>query len=452
MSVSAPIKTYEVDVLTYGPTAISADGDSDEASKRMLLVMKDMWQGQSHHGFSGTINQITPGVTYELVATNRSGHKLFNEVGAFNVGPSIVGKKIEITGATSGGNNGFFTITSVVNASTIRYTNATGVAEAFSGDYRVSNGKFTARGGAFPAWICKGSSAGSTGKGAGMDARDRWHTKSDLQITGGATGNHSWFVLDNTENGVEMLITNNFASVFRRINAEVSCENGFTGGNTTTDPTSTDTFRFSGNGAVNNGYWFMTDSWALNTIQLVFVHSTDGEQDYMIMRHNGINQGMLATGIAGAPETSGSIPWNGNNAYVIYPDGIARAQGLTPHLTFVEYNDSPRCVVTIDKDTTRVRALGYLTASVTEAATVPENFSTGYEPVGKTFSPERIGLFLSTAGVRGRAAYIPDLYWANGHETYGMGQGDSFPASGSRQWVKIGMFLIPWNGSVFEPR
>lgn len=51
----------------------------------------------------------------------------------------LVGKEIRVTGSTSGGNNGTFTITSVVNDYTITWENSAGVAEAFpsGGAYRI---------------------------------------------------------------------------------------------------------------------------------------------------------------------------------------------------------------------------------------------------------------------------------------------------------------------------
>ena len=446
-------KTYETAVYNYTPSAFT----DDLGTWLNLRIMKDLWQGQSHHGFAGTINEIVPNSEYELVATNRSGDKFSNESGDFTRDPvwggSLVGRRIEITGATSGGNNGIFVITSVVNASTIRYTNVTGVAEAFSGDYRVSNGRHTARGGAFPYWVCKGSSAGSTGKGAGMDARDRWHTVSDMQLTSGATGNHSWFVLQNLANGVEILITLNLSTVGRRPNARVSCELGYTGGTTTTSPSAADSHYFCGNGGVNNGYWFMHEAWGLGrNFQLIFIHATDGTQDFMLVKFNKSHQGMFATGLVGNPQNSGGlIPWNGNNAFCIFPDG--RARNLSQYadgMSYVEFNDSPRSVVTVDKDgagpgPTSVEL--YLTAPMLINAMLGQHQPTSPDKPGLLHPGDRVGLDSVTSGYRGRYGYVPDLLW--GGETYfaGVQANSTAPGDGSRLWRRFGHFWMPWDGS-----
>ncbi len=54
--------------------------------------------------------------------------------------PGHVGRTLTIFGATTAANNGLFTITAVVSATQIRYTNAAGVAQAFPGSWLVDDG------------------------------------------------------------------------------------------------------------------------------------------------------------------------------------------------------------------------------------------------------------------------------------------------------------------------
>lgn len=444
-------RVYETDIEQWDSTV--TDTSNDTAAYTALLQFKNMWQGQSHFGFAGTINSIVPGTTYELVATNRAGNYVLNPTGDFTRNGPLVGRYIEIQNATTPANNGIFLITAVINSSTIRYTNAGGVAEAFSGEYRVNRPSAPGVRGTpkrFPSWVCKGSSAGSTGKGAGMDGRDRWHTQTDMQFTSGATGNHSWIVLRNTANGVEILIDLAFASVSRRIEAWVSPELGFTGGTTTTRPTAGDAFRFSGDGALNNGYWFLMENWYPKRLQLVFMQSDDGDQDFMVLYVNDVDQGMLATGLAGAPENAGPlVPWNGNNAYVIFPDGRARNLENTPRITYDEYLDNPRTVITVDKDGAGpgpVSVLCHLTANMIVSSSLGREYPT-IPDLGQQFPGDRIGLASAQSGYRGRHAYIPDMLFANAGVNNGVAQFSSIPGDGSRQWVKIGHFYLPWDGS-----
>jgi hypothetical protein len=443
-------RTFQKDIERWD----SGDTDSidDEAFRTMILQYKNLWQGQSHFGFGGNINEIVAGVTYELVPASRAGNFVRNSAGDFEVDGPLVGEDVEIQNSTSPANDGIFPITAVIDDGTIRYTIGGGVAEAFVGEYRVSRpGAPTARGGAFPSWVCKGSSAGSTGKGAGMDGRDRWHTKSDLQTTGSEVANHSWMVLQNTVNGAEILLNMALNSVARRIEAWLSAELGFTGGSTTTRPTAGDEFRFAGNGSNNDGYWYAMEDWHPHKTQLVFIQSSDGAQDFMLIHADSNNIGLLGTGITGSPETGGGvIPWNGNNTYIIWPDGRNRNIGVGERVTYTEFLDNARTSITVDKDGAvagpNVVGCIFSTVMVTSAM-LGQSWFSGPDKVGRKFPADRIGLVGVSSGFRGRHGYIPDFLFANEALSRGIGQFDSFPGDGSRLWIKIGHYYFPWDGS-----
>jgi len=447
MTLPAKERTYEKGVETYDTTGLTPA----TAVQTLQMLQKNLWLGQSHFGFDGTINEITPGTTYELVATTQSGHILKNLVGDFTLDGDLVGRSIELQNSTNPLNDGIFVITAVIDANTIQYTNANGVAGAFGGEYRVSDGRFTARGGAFPAWVCKGSSAGSTGKGAGMDGRDRWHALSDFQFTSTDVANHSWFVLQNTLNGAEILIDHARDTLQRRGQGLVSCENGFTGGSTTTRPSATDEFMFAGIPFVTNtGYWFITENWQSTVIQIIFIASTDGMQDFMIARRLGTYEGrFLGTGIAGDPETGSLIPWNGNNTYVIFPDGRSRSL-FGNFMSYGEYNDSPRVVITVDKDGVGpgpTAVVCFMTAEMFVSQAVGRWHPYSPETFGKLFPVHRIGLASAVVGYRGRHAYIPDLLYSGESEDQGVAQNNTLPGDGTNLWIKVGHFFLPWDGS-----
>ena len=130
--------------VQFGPL----NGTSTSAAAELQTFVKNLILDQTHFGYDGTINEISPGATYELVATTQAGHQFLNPTGSFLLDPEfsgLVGRFIELRDSTNPANDGIFPITAVINGNTIRYTNATGVAGSFGGNYRISTGKFTAR-------------------------------------------------------------------------------------------------------------------------------------------------------------------------------------------------------------------------------------------------------------------------------------------------------------------
>ncbi len=56
-----------------------------------------------------------------------------------------------------------------------------------------------------------------------------------------------------------------------------------------------------------------------------------------------------------------------------------------------------------------------------------------------------LGIFcVSGSGVRGRHGLVPDLYCGSTN----IATGATYPGDGSKQFLQIDHFIIPWNGSV----
>lgn len=441
MPIPARERVYEtaLDRLYLGGLTIAV------ATRALILQQKNFWLGQSHMGFGGNITLVSPGV-FELTPASRGGHALFNAAGNFNNTTygegSLVGRKIELRNATTPANNGIFDVVAVPGATSIRYANLAGVAEAFPGDYAVSNGKLTGRGGGFSYWRCKGSSAGSTGKGAGMDGRDRWHSTADLQVGTATNSNRSWFVMENLANGVEILMDWAPVTVFNRIFVYTSSENGFTGGAINARPTATDQSQRTGTGTTQNtGYWFITEDWNTSVIMAMSA-ALDGEQDFMVLLRGNIPQAVCMTGIVGNPVPGTLIPWTGTKAFAAFPDGRNR-NGTAGFLTVAEWNDVARCVVTVDSlgagpGITPVEL--FLTQPMNVSGAILERQLTRVQSYDGKRRFDRVGLASEQVSFVGRYGYLPDLMFAGGRSFY------TYPADDTREWVQFTDMALPWDG------
>jgi len=105
----------------------SGDGDDVHIGGGVLDVVTlkaDLIVGQTATGVGDSFSGTAPAMT------------LTDSSGAFDA--SFVGKSITIAGATTGGNNGTFTILTVPGPTSVTYSNGSGAAEAFTGTWSVA--------------------------------------------------------------------------------------------------------------------------------------------------------------------------------------------------------------------------------------------------------------------------------------------------------------------------
>lgn len=445
MAFPTPEKTYEFDVNRRWNII---ESDAEQAARHLHVLVKDQLLDQSHHGIGGTITEVVAGVTYQLAVNpaDRAGNIIVP--GSENFTTALIGKYVEIVGAASGGNNGVFQITAVPNADTIQYSNATGAAEAFTGNFRIARGNITSGNGAqMSPWKCQGSSAGTTGRGAAHDSIDRWIDASDLQSsTSTTTGGKSWFVFENTVTGAQFAVVHRSSSVsFEWINIHllVSPELGFSGGTTVLFPAAADERT-----AVNNGDWcgsqanINSRSWFGN-----LVVSTDGQSTFFFLAaSNRISMGWVIQRVADPISAGALIPWNGS-------------QNVMMHDSFVDsvfwtrsgFNDSAKWYSTIDKDGSAggpYLANFYATLEHVGTQAIVELHNNVGDELNPTARPfYRFGLATETIGVKGRHGRLTDL-WVVDESPDGATspQGSYFPNNQTRQLLKIGDCAIPWNG------
>lgn len=426
---------------------------AETAGEQLSIIVKNVLLGQAAHGYDGTISTIVPGDTYELAATTYGGYWF---AGTTNWA-TLSGSYIEITGATvsGGANNGVFPITSVEADGTVRYTNPAGAAESFLGDFRISSndywepwlGNFTAGpGGKFPAWKCAASSAGSTGKGSGFDGRDRWFDTGDTQSSTSTGGNRSWFVFENTVTGAQLLFehrTNSSSWEFVRSTITLAPEGGLSGGSNSSVPSAAgktildlDRTEWMGSTGPQSEVWWL-NMW----------HSDDGEDTRLMGGSWDVTKFWFTCERAKGAVTDGVVPWDG---YQNVMGWLKSNDTWANQITFL--SDSTHLHGVIDKDSVNggpFIANFYLTSQFVTTATNAQHNDT--EPARldgeHVFAMYPVGLAAADTSIKGRHGYISDLWFVHPHNNYGtMRSGATFPSDGSRQFIKIGEYMYPWDG------
>jgi hypothetical protein len=559
-------KTWEFDANRFYQHVST---NNETTGRELYGTFKNQMIGASHTAYQGTITEIVAGVTYQLVSSDRGGDPTV--IGSEDFTAALIGKRVEFVGATSGGNNGVFEITSVPGVDTIQYSCTTGVAEAFIGSIRISNGKFTSGAGStsatevltftgnasagevvtfsdaanthlnktytfrasvsniadevliggsasdsldnliaainrdagegttyggltrdnflvsasagagdtmdiacktrgvrgnaftlstdvtgaswgaaspsggvdgfFPAWRCKGSHG--TSKGAAMDGIDRWQNVV-TDIAANTSGTRGWFVYQNDVTGAEFLFwghTSSNSFQWLRTVIAVSPELGFTGGSTSTRPTAVDDFEVS---ASNNEIWGHTAP-ASQTWMLHMMHSDDGEDTrFWGMSFNNSYFLFMSETAKDAAKNGALIPWNGRQNILDWTETNGSVA------TIANWNDAAQMRGTIDKDASaggHYEAAFYLSSEHYLSAQLLENFANIGDELATEFMMTPVGLTASAVGIRGRHGRMSDFWYTHGQVTLNVPQGSTYPSDGTHQFVKLGHFVFPWNGT-----
>lgn len=412
--------------------------NEESANREVWLFMSYMFTGALRKAYGGTFSDQGGG-TVRFTPTQISGPPpVFDP----QFRSDVDGKKVEFKGSNSAGNDGTFTITDydAVDGLWIEFQNlGTPVFEADATvSVRVDNGLFTV-----PLTV-KGSSAGSTGKGAAMDGRDRWLTASDLQSSTSDVGNKSWIVWQTASGGEFLVIHRTNSSTLDWIRSElyVSPEMGFTGGSATVKPTATDQVLHVG----NTTEW-LGDSSVQNDTSYhnLWIDST-GQNFMWVHVSNNLASTAWFSLVAVDTSEDAQIPWTGSHNVMACDRGID-----STILTFAQYNDNPQLSATIDQGGVNggpFSAAVYITCEMITNAMNGEHFD--FEPDELTSPREYIfwpmGLASLTTGIRGRYGRIRDLFWGNSNTFTGDIQGGTFPQDNSKQWIKIGNMIYPWDG------
>ncbi len=277
-------------------------------------------------------------------------------------------------------------------------------------------------------WTVVSSSDSSTA-GAG----DKWLTSSNL-VWNTAGVAHSWIVLqqDGIQTGFQLCIdltpsggsqANFFASMA-----------GFTGGSTTARPTATDENQLG----PTNTTWLRTDA---GTVWLNVVQSSDGQCTRVFAFNAAVGSTLAAPGAFWLLDRPQDPVTGWTNPYVGMVRGQAAGTALTTYNNLVNTAPSTNLLrgrhSTFNFDANFTTELyGTSTIYLGDRLQLPNDISGEYAIVPCGFASE-------TASAVGRHGNLFDLWMgpANVHS------GDTFPLSATRQFVKFGDLLLPWNSA-----
>lgn len=279
-------------------------------------------------------------------------------------------------------------------------------------------------------WQVRGSSnavsAALLAVGAAGPGTDYWAANGDL-VWANAGVAHSWIVLRQTQiaSNFEILISCEGASgAGLIITVYVSYSAGFTGGSTTARPTATD------EAAVISGTDFGGINAALN-VKLHVMMSSDGQCTRMFIYASGVPIGIAFFEKPQNPVTGWSNPsfaaWKGSNT-----TSLASQATVTNFYAAASFNGRGASNMTMFGTMESYNSLN-LAANIDQT-----------NDLSSTYQMYPVGLASTTAANKGRHGNAFDLWWAN----TALGEGDAAPNDGTRQFIVVGQFWMPWDGSI----
>lgn len=274
-------------------------------------------------------------------------------------------------------------------------------------------------------WTVIGS---SNGVAAGLDGVDRV-TSTIVHANAGSA--HSWIVLKQGGSNAQVMFS--FLAATASMLIRWSPAAGFTGGSITADPTATDSPT-----ALINGFWCGNIGGTGGQYRTHVQHSTDGQCTRVFICANGLAAGCWVIDKPGNPSTGWAAPV------------VASFSSIGNNIT-----DTSLLAVSSWLGQAKFQAFGPASGGTTMPLTITyEEIGSGNSWVGDAFgNPNEIsgeylfgavGLFHNTTtGQRGRHGDILDLYFTH----QGSVMGDTFPASGTKQFQQVGNMVVPSDGT-----
>lgn len=307
-------------------------------------------------------------------------------------------------------------------------------------------------------------------------AANHWGSIADL-VNDDPGSAHSWMLLQNAM-GRQLLLSLNSAASKTICTAKMSVSGGFTGGSITADPTASDavTVLFDSYGYGHDGGGGVTDATtAWGTIKLTVLHSTDGKntQAYAFQDDNpNIGAGdrplypmilFFQWGEVSQPCSGWDDPCvcvmrgngrildsnDGNigSIYWIWDGNISFSPSAVEGYPIKAYGPEGQmdCLITLNSVAgTAIADTDYWTPDVTQGIAQ----ISGKQPI------QTVGVFCVTDGMREYVGNLMD-FWLCGpmvdnhttpDDTGLHATRSTIPSDDSKQFVKVGDWLIPWDG------
>jgi hypothetical protein len=311
--------------------------------------------------------------------------------------------------------------------------------------------ELVALGGAGVIWQVVASSDASSVKNIGDASPDLWTVQGDVNFS---TGAHSWCVLENQTTGAQLSIQLNYTSGTQ---GRVRFSPGgtySTDGTTSALPTSTDS------------QYLALSTCVLSTSsgREKFVVNIMTSADHKILRFY-IHERQSTDGAAGGQfwgvELVANAPslWTSTDKYAVWYNSLSTsvstlAYDKSPRIEDFDGNGGINCYVETAAPYTGWNSKWITTEcykNIGGAPSVPDSPDGSplwsYDGIcglngGYPICP--IGLYDEAVGEHGGSwGRLTDIYYASRlHQTF-----DTYPSDGSRQWIKFGGFLVPWNGT-----
>lgn len=273
----------------------------------------------------------------------------------------------------------------------------------------------------------------------GTEPLDLWNSISDIVFAANGTA-HSWCILENVFTGQQIIITPNSIAV-DQVNIVLSPDGLIASdGTETTNPTCTD----------YGLLWSADNSFtSTDSNYLKFVINVMSSADYTITRfylHERNSLTDATGGMIGLIENVQNTPeeWNSEIKFVMFEHGTSVAYSTTPSTKTptLSYFDGDTLSVRYQTAAPYNEWLNAYPTCECYGALYPDNRA---DPViqNATNQVSPIGIFKPANPKGGAMGRLTDIYLGQStHDTL-----TTYPATGSRLWVKWGCFVVPWNGT-----
>lgn len=298
------------------------------------------------------------------------------------------------------------------------------------------------------SWSVVASCDSVSVKNIGDADPDLWVDVSDVVFS--SSGDRSWIILENSITGEQFCINytgSNYTYCYFRIAPDGTFN---ADGTTSGRPTTSGGTYLIVNGSVKTFISYPCD--------VAFVHimmSADKKCTRIVIHYEaGSNSGsrvLLLDEVINTP-----APWIGalKRCYTQWvreaPAMSAVNTGKGPLIQDWEHENMWLCYL---QDATPYSGYNYAYPTsegyngLVSNASMPSKYSTYVTEFLDGYLCSQIGLFRDHADHGGGLGRLQDIYWAqDSHDTM-----DTYDSGGSRQWVKFGCLMLPWDGSAFDP-
>ena len=446
MALPTPIKTWEFKTNHY----VYGGYIQDEWAQYAICDIKDIlcdFIPRIGAYASGAFTVDAGVVTYTATGS------IFNPTLYGN----LVGKSVRIKGATSAVNDGEFTITAQT-ASTLEWSNAGGVAEAFVGSLNIRAGVFTT------PWVVSHTGT-TTVHGVKDDGVDR--LAGDPTRLGGGTGNVGYWVIKNTVTGTWWSFSSKSNGTAAGDKAAKGTIRSALAPNELLVPTTLASPPYGTSledGSFSHVEWVAVDEWWFYDLgpigtqpfpsKLHVMMSSDGEQTRLALFENNSSPLMWINGIVENPHPA----WAAASSTPTVSCMFCAGAGASPtHTWYYSYTNDSKVLRGSEIPVPAGHGLSptggtefhntqfYMTSEGYGAAANGQNLPSPNLLTG-AYDLYPIGLSCLDLERYGRLGELPDI-WFVGTDVF---QGWTFPDSTARQFCAFGDLVLPWDGSIPE--